>query len=160
MSSPTTGTTSSALSRRRSASSWSYVLIMSMTTRARRGMGRGRVATAPARPRAIWIRSARLRGLGHELARHARRLDGRADEHARGERADRGDARAGPERLVQAVDVLHLTGRVERRAGRDERAERRHADRDAGPADRVVRARGEAALLARRRAERAARQRR
>src|SRR3954449_10486912 len=109
MSSPTTGTTSSALSRRRSASSWSYVLIMSMTTSARRGMGRGRVAARP--PRALapsWLRRARLRGLGHELARHARRLDRRADEHARGERADRGDARAGPQRVVQAVDVLDV----------------------------------------------------
>ena len=46
-----------------------------------------------------------LRRLDGELARHARRLDRRADEQAGGDRADRGEAGADPQRVVQAVDV-------------------------------------------------------
>ena len=61
---------------------------------------------------------------------------------------------ADPQRVVQAVDVGLRRAVAERGARRDERAERRDADRDPGLAEHVVDARGEAALLGRRRAQR------
>ena len=120
----------------------------------------GRRRPAGPQPR-IRRRRARARPRPAPRARPGRRrgAEPRRDQEPRGDRADGGQRRAGEQRVVQAVDVL-LRRAAERGLRRHERAERRHADGDPRLAERVVHARGDAALLRRHGAERDRGQRR